>query len=118
MTKLSGKLPEGSANGLDRISSELVDQPHKIHVVLALVDCKSLATNVDSGEVVPTARIRRVEVVVRDDIGLVDQIMRRALERRTGKQVLPIELEDELRAAFDGVDPHTGEVLNRTDDEE
>jgi hypothetical protein len=36
--------------------------------------------------------------------------MRRALEKRTGGTVLPIDMEDEITHAFRNVDPKTGEV--------
>lgn len=112
MTKMAGALPQGDANGLTAISRELVDDPHKIHVVLALVDCKRITTDNDSGEIVPTARIRRIEVVSGgQDAALAQKMMRRALEERTGKTVLPFDLEEDLRAAFGRVDPDTGEIL-------
>jgi hypothetical protein len=38
-------------------------------------------------------------------------MLRRALELRTGKTVLPFDLEEDMRAAFGNVDPHTGEIL-------
>ena len=37
-----------------------------IHVVIALVDCKRITTDVDSGDTAPDARIRRVEVIRED----------------------------------------------------
>jgi len=35
--------------------------------------------------------------------------MRRSLEQRTGRVVLPLNMEDEIRIAFGNVDPATGE---------
>lgn len=112
MTKLSASLPGGDGNGLTAIARQLVDQPHEVHVVIGLVDCKSTAVDHDNGETVPTARIRRVEVITGDDMDTAQQIMRRALEARTGQVVLPLDLEDDLRAAFGNVDPATGEILD------
>jgi len=111
MTKLAGSLPGGDANGLTAIARDLIDNPHEIHVVVALVDCKRITTDNDSGEVVPTARIRRVEVIGDNDRDLAAKMMRRALEHRTGKTVLPFDLEEDLRAAFGRIDPDTGEIL-------
>ena len=111
MTKLAGSLPGGDANGLTAIARDLIDSPHEIHVVVALVDCKRITTDNDSGEVVPTARIRRVEVIGENDRDLAAKMMRRALEQRTGKTVLPFDLEEDLRAAFGRIDPDTGEIL-------
>lgn len=111
MTKLASGLPGGDANGLVAIARELIDNPHEVHVIVGLVDCKRITTDNDSGEVVPTARIRRVEVIGDNDKDLAAKMMRRALEERTGKTVLPFDLEEDLRAAFGRVDPDTGEIL-------
>lgn len=111
MTRLAGSLPGGDANGLIAIARQLIDNPHEVHVVLALVDCKSSKVDHDNGEIVPTARIRRIEVIGNQDRDLAQKMMRRALEERTGKTVLPFDLEEDMRAAFGGIDPDTGEIL-------
>lgn len=111
MTKLAATLPGGDANGLVAIARALIDSPHEIHVAVVLVDCKKTTTDNDSGEVVPTARVRRIEVIGEQDKALAQKMLRRALEHRTGKTVLPFDLEEDLRAAFGGIDPQTGEVL-------
>lgn len=111
MTKLASSLPEGDGNGLVAIARPLVEQPHDIHVAVVLLDCKKISTDVDTGAVEPTARIRRVEVVLAEDHPLAQKMLRRALEKRTGKTVLPFDLEEDLRAAFGGIDPNTGEIF-------
>lgn len=111
MTKLTSSLPGGDANGLVAIARALIDNPHEVHVIVGLVDCKSIKTDNDSGEIEPTARIRRIEVIGDRDKDLAAKMMRRALEERTGKTVLPFDLEEDLRAAFGRVDPDTGEIL-------
>jgi hypothetical protein len=111
MTKLTSSLPGGDANGLIAIARQLIDSPHDVHVIVGLVDCKKITTDNDSGDVVPTARIRRIEVIDGDDKTLAAKMMRRALETRTGKTVLPFDLEEDLRAAFGNIDPDTGEIL-------
>ena len=111
MTKLASSLPGGDANGLTAIARQLIDTPHDVHVVIGLVDCKRITTDMDNGEIVPTARIRRIEVIGKNDIDLAAKMMRRALEERTGKTVLPFDLEEDLRAAFGRIDPDTGEIL-------
>lgn len=112
MTKLSSKLPEGDGNGLDAITRQLIDAPHQVHIVIGLVDCMRQTTDTDTGEVVPTARLRRVEVINGVDKDAAQQMMRRALEERTGQTVLPLDLENELQAAFGNIDPLTGELLD------
>ncbi len=106
---LSGALPKGDANGLGPIVRTLIDEPHRFHVVMAIIDCKSLATNFDTGDVVPTARIRRIEVMLPQDLTGAQRLMRRALEHRTGRTVLPLDLEDDIQIAFGRIDPRTGE---------
>lgn len=109
MTKLASSLPSGEANGLASLARKLIDNPAEVHVVIALVDCKSVTTDVDSGDITPTARIRRIEPIT-GDRDLVAKVMRRAMEERTGKTVLPFSLEEDLRTAFGAIDPETGEV--------
>lgn len=111
MTKLNGALPKGESNGLDGIARMLIDEPHRVHVVIALIDCKKTTTDNDSGDVEATARIRRIEAVTGDDLSLAATILRRALETRTGQTVLPFDLEEDMRALFRNVDPDTGEIL-------
>ena len=112
MTKLTASLPKGDGNGLDALARQLIDTPHDIHVVIALVDCKTITTDNDDGTVEPTARIRRIEAISEEDRELAARMLRRALERRTGKTVLPFDLEEDMRAAFGNVDPHTGEIFD------
>lgn len=107
--KLASKLPEGDRNGLPAIARDLINSPHDVHIVLALIDCKSIATDTDSGDVVPTARIRWIETITEDRPHLM-RIIARAQEVRTGKAVLPMEMEDEIRLLLDGIDPATGET--------
>jgi hypothetical protein len=106
---LGGALPKGDANGLGPAIAGLIDEPHRYHVVLAIIDCSKITTDNDTGEVIPTARIRRIEVVLPDDLGDGQRLMRRALERRTGRVMLPMDLEDDLNLAFRQIDPRTGE---------
>jgi len=98
---LAGKLPSGEGNGLAAIASELIDNPEKVHVVIALVDCLKTTRLTDSGDVIPTARIRRIEAIKDlSDGRRMRMLLRREWERRTGKTVLPFEMEEEMRSAF------------------
>lgn len=100
--KLSAALPASDdCNGLDVIADDLVANPGDFHVAIVVLDCKKIETDTDTGEQTPTARIRRVEVVTRkDDKARLRSLATRAFEKRTGKTVLPLDLEDELRDAF------------------
>lgn len=96
--KLSSSLPADDRNGLGALARALIDHPEEVHVMVALVDCKSITTDVDSGDVVPTARIRAVEAFTSQtaDAKELRRLWRRQLERRTGQVELPLELEREL----------------------
>ena len=115
MTKLASGLPKGEANGLDALARKLIDCPEDVHVVVMLIDCKKITTDIDDGAIEPTARIRRIEVVRPEDHEVAEKMLRRALEQRTGKTVLPFDLEEDLRAAFGGIDPNTGEMFRGPD---
>ncbi|MEI8081660.1 MAG: hypothetical protein WCI74_07430 [Actinomycetes bacterium] len=91
MTKLSASLPEGTANGLGLIAVELAKLPDVRHVAIVVLDCKQILTDVDSGAELPTARIRRIEVI--KDPAHVDQledILRAAHMQRHGVTHLPV----------------------------
>lgn len=97
---LSGSLPSGDGNGLSEIVYDLNDS-RKIHVCICLVSGKKATTDIESGDTVTTARIRRIEVILDgDDKKLAENLMRRALDRRTGRESLPYDLEEEIRGAF------------------
>lgn len=108
--RLGGTLPKGDANGAAAIAADLIAEPHRFKVLLMIVDCRKVTTDNDTGEAIPTARIRRVEAVLPPDLPAAEQLMRRALEKRTGRTVLPLGLEDEMRLAFKDIDPRTGET--------
>jgi len=112
MTKLAAGLPDPEKNGLSMIARALVDRPHHVHVVIALIDCKKTMLDHDSGSLEPTARIRRIEVVRPEDHQAAEHVMRHALEERTGQDELPFDVAEEIREAFAGVDPRTGELLD------
>lgn len=134
VTKLSSRLPDGNTNGLPALAPRLVSDPHMVHVAVVLLDCQKTTLDYDTGETIPTARVRAIEPITGIDRDLAAQMMRRAVESRTGQTVLPIELEDELSAVFenlgpaseagddapDGVDPETGEIdqADDVDDED
>ena len=107
---MSGALPAGDGNGLSAIISDLVRDPQRMHVAIALVDCRKVVIDADSGDSVPTVRIRRIEVVTsEDDMRIAERLMRRSLEQRTGRETLPYDLEEEMSAIFTNLPPETTE---------
>jgi hypothetical protein len=107
---VSGKLPAGDGNGLVAIYRQLIQQalgeiPPALHVCVALVDCRKLNVDGDTHETVPVARIRRIEVIGRsEDKKVAEDLMRRALDERTGRETLPYDLDEELRRIVDNPD--------------
>ena len=109
--KLNAKLPDDDGNGLTGIANELVNTPRKTHVVVMTVDSGSIEVDTDTGAKTAKARIRRVEVISdRRDIDIIRQILVRRFEQRTGKAVLPIMLDWDLRVALGEVDPDDDEA--------
>lgn len=99
---LSGALPDGPGNGLAAIAADLITNPTKVHVIVALVDTTKIIENVDDGSRKATIRIRRIEVIADpDDAARMRHLLQREFERRTGQVVLPFELEEDIRQAFD-----------------
>jgi hypothetical protein len=93
-------MPEGERNGLGALAHDLVDNPDRVHVAIVLLDAVKLTTTVDSGDVVPTVRIRAIEPITahETDAAELHRLMRRAYERRTGQTELPLELEREMES--------------------
>lgn len=103
--KRNALLPKGEENGLAAIARELVNEgtgraAKRFRAVIAIVDCKRVNVDSDTGDEVATVRVRRAEVVLGADLPEAEKLIRRALEFRTGQATLPLELEDELEQAF------------------
>ena len=98
--KLSGSLPGDDRNGLSALATQMLDNPEATHIVVAVIDCTKITTDVASGDVVPTARVCAIEAFpgTTTDAAELRRLWRRAYERRTGKVELPLELERELDA--------------------
>lgn len=95
--KLSGSLPGGDQNGLAALAPALVNQPEQLHVAVITFVTDSLKTNIGTGEVTPTIKVKQFEPFVGgSDVAELRRLLRRAYERRTGQVELPLELEREL----------------------
>ena len=99
--RLAGALPkEDDVNGLQALATRLVHDPGQVLCVV-VADVASLKTDLDSGEVIPTLRLRLVEPVLREeDSNLLLDLARRAHADRTGQTVLPLDLEQQVRDAL------------------
>jgi hypothetical protein len=102
---LGGNLPKGDANGLAALAGDLISDPERKRVIIAIIDNPKTVVHNITGDRVATVRIVRIEAVRNDDLPAAEKLIRRALEQRTGQTVLPLELEDELSDAFADFDP-------------
>lgn len=101
MTKLSSSLPkEYDEDGLGSINYELVARPTDTQMVVAMIDCKSVTRDIDTGIDVATARILHIEPLREHEAEQAREMLSNAQERRTGKRPIP-----------GIVDGKTGEVL-------
>jgi hypothetical protein len=100
-TKQTALLPKGEANGLAAIADELVKNPNQLRAALIVFDAKRGTEDYDLHDTVVTVRIRRVELVLPQDLNAVEQMIRRSLEFRSGQTTLELELEDEIRLTFE-----------------
>lgn len=100
---LAGGLPKHDAlNGLVSLAADAITTPDEQWVAVVVLNVKKLTTNLDTHEVIPTFRVVRIEPIVEPgDKAYLGRIASRAHERRTGKTVLPLDIEDDLRAAFE-----------------
>jgi hypothetical protein len=107
--KLTTSLPSGESNGLPSIADQLVNDPFSTHIVIAVIDAPTSLTDHDAGTVTANVRFRRIEPI-KGDHERIAMMLRRALEERTGRAVLPFDLEEEISDVFAGLDPDTGEI--------
>lgn len=101
MTKLSSSLPkEYDEDGLGSINYELVARPTDTQMVVAMIDCKSVTRDIDTGIDIATARILHIEPLREHEAEQARELLSNAQERRTGKRAIP-----------GIVDGGTGEIL-------
>lgn len=101
MTKLSSSLPkEYDEDGLGSINQELVAHPTDTQMVVAMIDCKSVTRDIDTGLDIATARILHIEPLRGPEEDQARELLANAQERRTGKRLIP-----------GIVDGGTGEIL-------
>lgn len=99
MTKLASALPDG--HGLDAVRRALIEEPHTRHVVIGVVGTKAVTTDYEKGGREATVAVRKIEAVtITDDLPLAHKLLTRATDKREGKTVLPIDIEDDLADAF------------------
>ena len=114
---LKGSLPKGDGNGLNAIGYDLAENPKLMRVAVMLFDCEEITEKVDSGDRKIKVRVRRIEVIRNtDDAMAMRRLLMRAFEERSGKVVLPLELENDVNAAFEEMGE--GPILQGRDGED
>lgn len=98
--KFQGKLPP--QHGLSVAARRLAERQPV--VALVVLKAKQRVEDFEKGETELVAKVAQIEVVLPLDLPLVEDLMRRSLEFRTGTPVLPYELEKAVKALFDTAD--------------
>jgi hypothetical protein len=108
--KIKGSLPKGDSDGLSALEAQLNKDPEGVVAALVILDVASRAQDNDTKEWTVTLRLRRIEPILKADKATASQLVGRAYEARTGQATLPIELENELRDAVEGLDLYQPET--------
>lgn len=101
MTKLQSKLPK--YHGLTEY--KLNADPAAVHAVIALVDVSKVTIDTDTGSKDPTVRILHVETINTADLPEAQNMLRHAIEKRTGATVLDgfeDDVDHDMKKAFGG----------------
>jgi hypothetical protein len=87
MTKLSPTLPKDiDDDGLASINGKLINTPYEQHIVIAIVDCKTITTDIDSGFREATARVVACEPIRDEAVAdRVREIFDAARQRRLNR---------------------------------
>lgn len=118
--KLAAKLPSGDGNGLAGLGYRLTSDPaarRQIRAAIILFDIAEVAEKTDDGSQIAKARIRRIEVIQDgDDFTVMQRILMREFERRTGQTTLPFELEQDIDQLLRLVSNRASESAESVDD--
>jgi len=100
---LGATLPKGEHNGLTPFARLFADFPKNIRPAIVLLDCKETRENQDDDSQKAIIRIRRIELIADEsDAKVIERMVERAYEKRTGNTMLPFDLEAEVRDAMSG----------------
>lgn len=95
VVKLAAALPgDFETNGLDQHVGRLLDEPDRLMVAVVWLDTKSVRIDTDSGDHIPTVRVRRIEPL--GDTDMVSKTIRDAVQdaitKRTGRTPIPFDI--------------------------
>lgn len=95
VVKLASKMPgDFETNGLDATVDDLIDNPKELRAAFVVYDTQKAVVDTDTGETVPTVRVRRFEPLGKaDDISeTIRAAYTKAVEDRTGRKALPLDI--------------------------
>lgn len=102
---LAAKLPAGEANGLTAIAQKLADFPKRVRVGVILFNVPNANVDYEKNTTTVKARIKRIEVIDDpEDSAIIQQVLMRQYERRTGNSTLPFEMAGVEKNAFEDID--------------
>lgn len=95
VVKLASKMPgDFEMNGLDALAEDLIHDGKQLRAAFVVFDVQKVTEDVDTGDQVPTVRVRRFE-----PLGKADEISQAirdtytaAVEQRTGRVALPLDI--------------------------
>jgi hypothetical protein len=95
--RLSSKLPgDDDINGVDDTVEDLLAEPRTIRLGLVWYDVAKITSETDTGDDVPTIRLRRFEplATLKDVPPDLAKVIAKVIEERTGTVALPINVYD------------------------
>jgi hypothetical protein len=95
VVKLSSKMPgDPEINGLDAMVTDLLTDPEEIIVGVVYLDVAKIQRDIDSGDEIPTVRVRRIEPLgsIHDVSQAVRDAVAEAEAERTGRTPIPFEI--------------------------
>jgi hypothetical protein len=100
--RLSSKLPgDPEINGVDALADNLVADPRVIRYGVVWFDAARVTEDTDTGEVIPTLRVRRIEPIgiAGSVLPEIASIVDDAVRARTGRAPIPFGIVDVSPAA-------------------
>lgn len=96
-------LPKGEANGFVTIADDLEKDPLRLRAALIVFNAKRGTQDYDAADTIVTVRILRVARLLPQDLPHAEAMLRRSVEFDSGQTTLELELEDEIRRAFEAM---------------
>lgn len=102
--KLSSKMPgDFETNGIDAQAGHLVDEPDELRIAVIWYDTQKVTIDTDSGDHVPTIRVRRIEPLGTADAvsSAIRDAVQEAVGKRTGRTPIPFDIGEIVEGGYD-----------------